>query len=540
MIILVILSLWLAGEGVSSVNSSVSQQIVDVAAASVLSMVRSSTVSVLFLCLAGEGVSSVNAAVYFTSQQIVDIAAASVLSMVRSSTVYVLFSLVNLLTDHIALIVLISRAGILAAMVTLYIFAAFLFRERGCTEEEEEAVCHRAAEKKKRRRRPPLEAPAAPVIRPAPRHFILRGERKQEADSKPLPRPQSKHCSTKLSLAPVIALKPESPKFVPKLSLAPVIALKPESPKSVPAPRPPVQVQWGPNCTLEFTVYDHEVKEKKACYRAIAERLYFHSAVVDDFVNGRVDDLLDERRETNAALIQSLWRGFSTRLILGECRVAATVIQSTWKTFRRNRERDVLEAAKEVSVLSIQSVWRGFSTRLILGECRVAATVIQSTWKTFRRNRERDVLEAAKEVLVLSIQSVWRGFSTRLTLGECRVAATVIQATFRGNCSRTTQPLILSDPQVFDVESTDEEDQVAAGDATLIDEDVRVEVPVLAQGTVPQPLVEDEVEEEGEEALPPRRSARIAALAAAAVAEANGCRQPRLRRIPRVSYKGMC
>jgi hypothetical protein len=490
MIILVILSLWLAGEGVSSVNSSVSQQIVDVAAASVLSMVRSSTVSVLFLCLAGEGVSSVNAAVYFTSQQIVDIAAASVLSIVRSSTVYVLFSLVNLLTDHIALIVLISRAGILAAMVTLYIFAAFLFRERGCTEEEEEAVCHRAAEKKKRRRRPPLEAPAAPVIRPAPRHFILRGERKQEADSKPLPRPQSKHCSTKLSLAPVIALKPESPKFVPKLSLAPVIALKPESPKSVPAPRPPVQVQWGPNCTLEFTVYDHEVKEKKACYRAIAERLYFHSAVVDDFVNGRVDDLLDERRETNAALIQSLWRGFSTRLILGEC--------------------------------------------------RVAATVIQSTWKTFRRNRERDVLEAAKEVLVLSIQSVWRGFSTRLTLGECRVAATVIQATFRGNCSRTTQPLILSDPQVFDVESTDEEDQVAAGDATLIDEDVRVEVPVLAQATVPQPLIEDEVEEEGEEALPPRRSARIAALAAAAVAEANGCRQPRLRRIPRVSYKGMC
>jgi hypothetical protein len=43
------------------------------------------------------------------------------------------------------------------------------------------------------------------------------------------------------------------------------------------------------------------------------------------------------------------------------------------------------------------------------------------------------------------------------------------------------------DPQAFDVEITDtdldEEDQAAAEDTTLIDEDVRAEAPVLAQAS---------------------------------------------------------
>ena len=49
---------------------------------------------------------------------------------------------------------------------------------------------------------------------------------------------------------------------------------------------------------------------------------------------------------------------------------------------------------------------------------------------------------------------------------------------------------------------------------------------------------EEEVEEEALDLVPPRRSARIAALAAATAAEEYRC-QPRLRRILRVSYEGM-
>jgi hypothetical protein len=125
------------------------------------------------------------------------------------------------------------------------------------------------------------------VIRPAPRHFILRVGRKQEADFKPLPRPQSKHCS-KLSLTPVIALKPESPKFVPKLSLAPVPELFPR-----------VQNRRTGRWCLDLPLIE------------------------EDFNVRNIDGL--EAFKDVVASIQSMWRGFSARATLDECQFAATV-----------------------------------------------------------------------------------------------------------------------------------------------------------------------------------------------------------------------
>ncbi|XP_024522077.1 abnormal spindle-like microcephaly-associated protein homolog isoform X1 [Selaginella moellendorffii] len=157
-----------------------------------------------------------------------------------------------------------------------------------------------------------------------------------------------------------------------------------------------------------------------------------------------------QRLDDSAIRIQCCYRGWKTRRVYTNTRLAVCKIQCCWKRFlfRKSLKRKIdaatiiqkawrsfLQARKEAStlritnaVLRIQAFYRGSTQRGRYRKVADSIVKIQAAWRSFVA-RGRYFLT---KLLVRKIEQRWEAVLSKRTFRKQRAAVTVIQASYRG------------------------------------------------------------------------------------------------------------
>ncbi|XP_074863404.1 unconventional myosin-IXa isoform X2 [Carettochelys insculpta] len=143
-----------------------------------------------------------------------------------------------------------------------------------------------------------------------------------------------------------------------------------------------------------------------------------------------LQDLLHQEVLRRITLLQRWFRARLERRHFSNMRQAAVIIQRYWRSYQSRKQ--VEESLVDPLLLSnaalvLQAYWRGFVERRRFLRLRVAAFIIQSSWRECSRRRH---------AAAMCIQAIWRAYCARRLYRSKRDNVIVLQAACRGHLAR--------------------------------------------------------------------------------------------------------
>ncbi|XP_075753640.1 unconventional myosin-IXa isoform X5 [Pelodiscus sinensis] len=143
-----------------------------------------------------------------------------------------------------------------------------------------------------------------------------------------------------------------------------------------------------------------------------------------------LQDLLHQEVLRRITLLQRWFRAILARRHFLSLRQAAVIIQRSWRSYQsRKRAEESLVDPLLLSnaALVLQACWRGFVARRRFLQMRVAAFIIQNSWRDCSRRRH---------TAALCIQAGWRGHCAKRRYRAKRNQVILLQAACRGYLAR--------------------------------------------------------------------------------------------------------